>query len=251
MILCFDVGNTLIGIGVYFTKEIVDSYSVYTDRKKSADEYATIFRNLFLDKNYKIEGAIISSVVPELTGAIKNAIIRSYKIEPLLVDSKIKTKIAIKIDNPSELGADLLSDSVGAVNKYGFPILIADLGTASKIIVIDSKGSYAGGVIFPGVNISYESLTNSTSLLTNQECVLPEKVCGKNTKDSVNSGILNGQIESIKGISKAIENEYGYSFKKVLTGGYSKIIKDHLTDFIYDEHLILDGLINIYFYNKR
>lgn len=251
MVLTFDVGNTSIGIGVFDKYSLIDSYSIGTDKKKSGDEYLLQFKSLLTKYLSDIEGAIISSVVPELTRSIVVSLNKLFKIDPMILNSKLKTKVKLNIDNPQELGADLLADSFGAINKYGYPAIIADLGTTTKLLVVDNKGSFCGGLIFPGIGISFKSLNEETSLLTLNEISFPKHTCSKNTKDCINSGVLYGQIEAIEGLTKRIEIETGNKFTKILTGGYSYIIKDHLIDFIYDEHLIHDALINIYYLNKE
>lgn len=253
MILVVDIGNTNILIGVYQNEKLISTYRTLTDKRKSSDDYAINMR-IFLDKissKVNIRGAIISSVVPILTNTIKKAISSLFNIRPLIVSPKIKSGVLLKMDNPCEVGADLISVSVGAIKKYGYPSLIIDLGTATKIISIDNKGSFVGGVVMPGIKISMEALVGKTAQLPEVSLEAPKLVIGKNTFDSMKSGIVYGHISAIEGTIKRMEEELGYTTKHILTGGYAKVVRDHLdTDMIFDEFLILEGLLYIYLKNN-
>lgn len=253
MLLAVDIGNSSIKFGVYKNEKIVYFFTVYSDKGKTSDEYKVMISSIFASYSLHssdIDACIISSVVPTLTHIIVSCVNELCKIQPMVVDCSLKTKVRIKLDNPAELGADLLCDCVGALDKFQFPILIADLGTVSKILLIDNKGDFCGGTIMPGIGISYKSLADNASLLSMIPVKLSEKIETRNTKDSINSGVLYGQIEAIKGICNTLEKQYGYSFKKILTGGYAEIIKEKLGDFTYVKTLTLDGLNKIYKINK-
>lgn len=252
MIICIDCGNTTIGIACYVEEKLDSYYSIFTDKKKSADEYCIIVKNLLKEtKKEEVKGIILSSVVPEVTNKIKSCFAGIFNVEPYILNSKMKTKMPIKLDNPSELGSDLLADAVGAKNRYGVPVLIADFGTATKIIVVDKNGNFSGGIIMPGIDVSFNSLISSTSLLTHSETDLPKNVCGRNGKDAINSGVLYGQIEAIKGLTNCVEKEFGYEFKKILTGGFSYLVQSELTEFVFDKYLLTDGLLYIYNLNEK
>ena len=249
MVLCIDCGNTSIKFGIVENEKLKKSYLIRTISEKSDDEYAYSFASLL--KNEKmIDGAIISSVVPLLTPVLFSAIKKVYGIEALIVGKNIKTKLALKIDNPAELGADMIAGAVGAKKKYGASTLVADLGTATKIYIVNKDEAFSGCIITCGMEIGLKSLVSSTSQLLETPIIVPPKILGKNTKECIQSGIVYGQIYMINEFAKRIENELGYPLKKVLTGGYSKIIKGELNSFIYDEDLILDGLYHIFKINE-
>ena len=247
MILALDCGNTMIKVGVYEGKTLKSHFKIRSDRNKSYEEYAIMFKNYISEK---IDGAIISSVVPILTDICVLIIKNLYDVEPLIVGKGIKTKMSIKIDNPSELGSDMLCGAIGAFSKYNEPLLVADLGTATKIYVVDKNKSFIGGIITAGMESSLKGLVGSTSLLHEVSFNLPSKIICKNTKDCIQSGIINSQIFAIKEFAKEMEKELGYSLKKVISGGFSEVIKEKLPEFDYIEHVVLDGLVEVYYANK-
>ena len=252
MVLCIDCGNTSIKIGLYDeTKDqIFNKFIIKTLRDKSGDEYAYTFLAL-IGKETKISGAIISSVVPLLTMELVKGIKRAFKITPLILNKNVKTKMPIKIDNPNELGADLLAGAVAAKNKYGYPLVIADLGTATKLFVVDKSGALSGGIITCGMESSLKALVSDTSQLIETPLVEPLKIIGKNTKDCIQSGIVNGQAFMVSEFARRIENELGYGLKRVLTGGFAKEISNQIVCFNYEENLVIDGLYLIYKINEE
>lgn len=250
MILCLDCGNTSIKFALVENDKIFKSYLIRTIRERSSDEYAYSLSTL-IGKDVKVEAAIISSVVPLLTPILHRAIEIVFNVDALILGKKIKTKLPLKIDNPNELGADMLSGAVAAKIKYGEASLVADLGTATKIYIVDKNGAFIGGAISSGIEISLKSLVSSTSQLLETPIIVPNTVIGRNTKDCIESGIVYGQAFMIREFAKEMENECGYKLKRILTGGFSKIIRNVLNDFIYDENLILDGLYQIYLMNEE
>ena len=250
MILCLDCGNTSIKFALVENDKIFKSYLIRTIRERSSDEYAYSLSSL-IGKDVKVEAAIISSVVPLLTPILHRAIEIVFNVDALILGKKIKTKLPLKIDNPNELGADMLSGAVAAKIKYGEASLVADLGTATKIYIVDKNGAFIGGAISSGIEISLKSLVSSTSQLLETPIIVPNTVIGRNTKDCIESGIVYGQAFMIREFAKEMENECGYKLKRILTGGFSKIIRNVLNDFIYDENLILDGLYQIYLMNEE
>lgn len=249
MILCIDCGNTMIKFALFENGQIVKSFQIRTLRDRTSDEYAYSFSSL-IKKDVKVDGAIISSVVPLLTPALTNAIKKAFNVVPRVVGKELKTKMPIKIDNPNELGGDMLIGALAARGKFGNSVLVADLGTATKVYVVNEKGAFIGGAITCGIEVSLRGLVNSTSQLLETPMVVPNKIIGKSTKDSIESGIVYGQAFMVKEFAKEMEEECGYKLTKVLTGGFSKIIKDILNDFIYDEDLCLEGLYEIYKMNE-
>ena len=249
MILLIDIGNTNIYMGIYEERNCISTYRTTTDTRKSSDDYGLLIANYVKDS--RLEGVIISSVVPSLTNVIKNALENKFKLKPLVVGPKLKSGMPIRMDNPLEVGSDLISVAVGASFKYGYPCLVADLGTASKIIAVDKSGAFVGGVVLPGLKIASDALTGNAAQLPEISLTVPSKVIGKNTLDAMNSGTLYGHIDSILGLVKRMEQELGYECKHVLTGGYAKIVEKHFDEsFIYDDKLIFEGLLALYYKNR-
>lgn len=249
MILVVDIGNTNIFVGVYEEGKLMTTYRTETDMHRSSDDYAILLQSFFHAKNWnvKIHGSIVSSVVPSLTQVFTQAIQKLFAVTPLLVGNKIKSGLPIHMEHANEVGADLISVSVGAKEKYGYPALIADLGTATKVMLIDKDGAFSGGIVMPGLKISIAALVGNTAQLPEISLICPPKVIGKNTPDAMNAGTIYGHIDAVEGLCKRMETELGYPCKRILTGGYAPIVKEKMNaQFIYDENLILDGLYTLY-----
>lgn len=254
MILTLDLGNTNLYLGVYQGEKLIATYRTYSDKMKSSDGYVEIFQNFLKNENLNekdFKGAILSSVIPSLSRTIVFAVEKTLHIPCMQVSQKIKSGIPIKIDRPSELGADLVSDTVGGINKYGNSLLIVDMGTATKYLVVDKDGAFEGCIITPGIKTSFSALINHTAQLMEIEFETPRNIIGKNSKDSLNSGAIYGTVAQIVELRRMIEKDLGYKLIPILTGGNAILLKDHLEDFIYDDRLILDGLLAIYKKNKR
>ena len=253
MLLTIDVGNTLIAFGVFDKTQLVATFKTATDSKKSLDEYVSTIETFMqfrkLDKKL-FRGAIISSVVPILTEVIKAAVFSAFELEVVILNPGLKTGLPILIDHPNELGSDLVADSVGAIAKYGTPLIIVDLGTAIKILAIDTKGAFVGATFYPGLYVAVDALIGRAAQLSRISLTRPKKVIGKNTRDSMNAGAIYGTVGMINGLLLHFEKELGYQTRHVLTGGDAIYVKDLLPDFIYDEFLILDGLRVIYEKNE-
>lgn len=253
MILAVDVGNSNIVFGVFENDTLKKSMRIKTDKTRSSDEYHMSMISLFTTKNIKvedIEGVIISSVVPSLTLVLSDAIFQITHRYPLVVGPGVKTGLPIRTDSANEVGADLICGSVGAKELFGYPILIVDFGTATKVDVIDKNGAFIGCVIAPGLKIGTEALVSGASQLPQITYVAPKKIIGKNTPDSMNSGSVYGHAFMIDGFIENIENELGYKCKVVATGGLAKLVipfcKKEIE--ICDE-LVLIGLYKIYLKN--
>lgn len=249
MILLLDLGNTNLFVGVYQNGSLVKEYRTDSDLKRSADMYQTLLSNFLISSKFDIsdfEGAIISSVIPSLTFSIVEATENLIKKKCFVVGNNLKSGLSIHIDNPNELGADLVADSIGAIKKYSAPCIICDLGTANKFLVIDKNKNFIGCIISPGIKTSGKALSNDAAQLMDISYIAPKKVIGKNSPDSLNSGAIYGTVAQIEGLTKKIEDELGYKTTHILTGGNSILIKDYLKNYIYDHTLILDGLYYIY-----
>ncbi len=251
MLLAVDVGNTSITIGAYKNEKLIFTARLYTDRQKNAEEYTADLLGI-LDshsvRGEELEGAIISSVVPEITAYFSSAVTKVIGKEPLLVGEKYNGNLKVEILPISHLGADLIAASVGATQKYPLPCLVADLGTATKILVIDKEGLFRGCTISPGVKISLDALAKNASLLPEISLERPERAIGENTVECMQSGIVYGTAAMLDGLVKRIKAELeDEAVTVVATGGYSKTIAECCeTEIIYDENLLLDGLKAIY-----
>lgn len=251
MLLAIDMGNTNITFGGYKDDELVFVSRLYTARNKSSDEFAINFLDIFNLYNLKpdsFDGVILASVVPELTDSIVRAVKTTIGIEPIIVGGQHNGNLKIDILPVSHLGADLIAGSIGAITKYPLPCLVADLGTATKILAIDKDGTFRGCTISPGVKISLDALAQGTALLPSISFTAPEKAIGENTTECMQSGIVFGTAAMLDGLFKRIKNELGYDDVTVVaTGGYSPaIIPSCETEVVYDENLLLDGLKEIY-----
>ena len=250
MILAIDVGNTNIVIGCIKGEKVKFVERVSTDLSKTELEYVVEFKTLFDLYNISMEeitGSIISSVVPPLNNILKSALGKMFHKEPLLVGPGVKTGLNILMDNPGQLGSDLVVNAVAGLQYYGAPIIMIDMGTATTISVVDEKKNYIGGMILPGVKVSLDSLVNRTSQLPRISLEAPKKVIGKNTIDCMKSGIVMGQAACLDGMIERIFDELGYEAPVVATGGLSGSIVPHCKqNIIYDNELTLKGLGILY-----
>ena len=251
MLFTADIGNTSITLGAYKNEKLIFTARLLTERSKDGDGYEKDLLGIFECNSADprdFEGAIISSVVPEITERFSSAVKKLIGKDPLPVGEKYNGGLKVNILPVSYLGADLIAASVGAIEKYQLPCLVADLGTATKILVIDKDGVFRGCTISPGVRISLEALAERTSLLPKISLERPEKAIGENTVMCMQSGIVYGTAAMLDGLIRRIKAELGDENATVVaTGGYSKTIAECCeTEIIYDENLLLDGLKAIY-----
>lgn len=250
MLLTIDIGNTNINLGIFDGDVLTMSARLATDRQKTDDQFAVDFVNIFSVYNIKttdIEGAVISSVVPEITAHIKNAVKRLTGKRVIVLSPGVKTGLNIMIDNPAQLGADLAAGAVGATVEYDLPAFVVDLGTATKIFAVDENRGFRGCMIAPGVAISVKALTDTSSLLPAISLEPPKKACGTNTIESMQSGIVLGTAAMIDGLLDRFAEELGEPKTIIATGGLSSFITPVCKrEMIYDGDLILKGLKAIY-----
>ena len=250
MLLAMDIGNTNITIGCYEGENLRFISRMATDRSRMEDQYAIELRDI-LDINgisaKEIDGSIISSVVPPLTGYIRNAIRKITATNPLTIGPGMKTGLNIRIDDPATLGADLVAGCVAALERYPCPAIVIDLGTATTIAVMDSQKVMVGGSILPGVRISLEALSTRTAQLPHISLEAPKKVIGKNTIDCMTSGSVFGTAAMIDGMCERIEEELGEACTVIATGGLAGVTVPFCRHtVIVDENLLLDGLRILY-----
>ena len=254
MILAIDIGNTNIVIGCIDKSRTFFIERLSTVRTKTELEYAVDIKNvldIYRIDSSKMEGGIISSVVPQVTNVAKRAVEKIIKKEVFVLGPGLKTGLNIKMDQPAQLGADLVADAVAGVAEYTVPLIIVDMGTATTVSVVDSNKTYIGGMILPGVGISLDALTQRASQLSGISIDAPKRVIGKNTIDCMKSGILYSNAGAIDGIIDRMEEELGQRATVVATGGLAKkIIPFCKKKIILDEDLLLKGLQIIYDKNK-
>ena len=254
MNLCIDVGNTTIGMGFFKEEKLIKKIVLTIDLKKTKDEYISVLKRTLHENDFDvkdIKNIILSSVVPSINGQLKMALVDLFSIEPMLIAPGIKTGLIIHVDNPSEIGNDLIAVMVGVKDKYSYPCLIADLGTASKILLIDKDGAFTTCTIMPGLSISAATLTSKTALLPEISFTEPKTVLARNTIDAINAGVVYGHADMVDGLIRRFEKEIGYKCKHILTGGGSMYIKNVLQEaYIYDPDICLYGLNRIIVRNE-
>ncbi len=256
MVLTIDVGNTNITLGAYKEDELVFVSRLATDKKRMADQYACEIMDIFklynVDRN-EFEGSIISCVVPEVMHAVSGAVKALTGSAPIVVGPGIKTGLNILIDDPSTLGADLVTGAVAALYKYPLPCFIIDLGTASKIYVVDENGGFLGGAIAAGINVSLGALSASASLLPNIGLKKAKCAIGKNTVDCLISGTVLGTAAMIDGLVERFTREIEKTPASIVaTGGFANsVIANCKTEILYDKDLLLDGLKFMYDKNTK
>jgi type III pantothenate kinase len=255
LLLVIDVGNTNIVFGVYRGEKLLHSFRISTRKKSTSSEYLVIVHQLFSLFDIpveKISGTVISSVVPPLTDVLRDTLIELTSTEPLVVGPGIKTGVPIVVDNPREVGTDRIVNTVATYTKYGGPAIVVDLGTATTFDVISGKGEYLGGAISPGIGISMNALFNETAQLPRVEMREPARVIGKNTVESMQSGIFYGYVSLIDGMIMRIKEELKEDAVTVATGGLASLLAtaSQCIDKV-DPDLTLEGLRILYAKNRQ
>ncbi|HHU05507.1 MAG TPA: type III pantothenate kinase [Clostridiales bacterium] len=255
MILAIDVGNSNIVLGGLDKDKIHFISRIATDRQKTENEYAVIMRSIFHMNGVNaddFEGAIMSLVVPPLVTTLQNAVKSVIGKAPLLVEPGLKTGLNILIDNPAQLGADLVAGAVAAINKYPKPLVVIDMGTATTFSVVDKNNGFLGGFIFPGVRISHDALIARTSQLPHVPLEAPSKVICTNTVECMQSGLVYGNAAMIDSMVDRVEDELGSKVTVIATGGLARTIVPHCRrEIICDDNLLLEGLRIIYEKNAK
>lgn len=255
MILAIDIGNTNIVMGAFEGEEIIFRERMASSQKTTDLEYAVIIRTaLEMNKitTEMITGAVMSSVVPSITNTFKRAVEKLTDAKIIVVGPGVKTGLKILIDDPAQLGSDLVVDAVAGVAEYPTPQIIIDMGTATTFSVISSEGSYLGGVISTGMAVSAEALFNRTSQLPRISFDKPKKVIGKNTVDRMKSGIMYSTACSIDGMIEKLEEELGEKCTVIATGGLAGVVTPLCKrKIILDDDLMLKGLALIYSRNCK
>jgi type III pantothenate kinase len=256
MLLVLDVGNTNTVLGVFEANgegrfgSLRAHWRVVTNRTQTVDEYGVLFRNLFAMANidpHPLSGIVVSSVVPPLDSTLREVCEKYFNAKALFIEPGVKTGMPVHYDNPQEVGADRIVNSVAAFEKYGGPCIAVDFGTATTFDCISAKGEYLGGVICPGIGISAEALFQRTARLPRVDIRRPARVIGTNTVASMQSGLFYGYLALVDGIIERLLPEMGKDTKIIATGGLAPLIGES-SQYIkhVDDLLTLEGLKIIY-----
>ena len=251
MLFAIDVGNTNIVMGAFKDGSLYKSFRIATSTERTRDEYGMIFLQLLSYNNIKaeeIKGVIISSVVPPVMYSLVRAVEKYMRVDPVIVTKDIIKDINILYDNPGEVGADRLVNAFAAIKKYGGPLIIIDFGTATTFCAVDGRNNYLGGAICPGVKISLDALFTKTAKLPWIEISKPERVIGKSTVASMQSGVFFGYLGQIEYLVDKLKDEMREeNIKVIATGGLSRMfyeVSEKIDHF--EPNLTLEGLKYIY-----
>lgn len=254
MLLAIDIGNTQTSVGLYRGQDLVGHWRLTTDVDRTPDETRLWLRSLLEMEGFStsdIEGVAVASVVPTVTAAFRRF---GQLVAPggvLVIEPGIKTGMPILIDNPREVGADRVVNSVAARERYGVPAVVVDFGTSTNFDVVGADGAYLGGAIAPGLEISTNALISRTAALRRVEFVPPRSAVGKGTVEAIQSGVIYGHAGLVDGIMERLVAEVGGDAVRVATGGLASTIIPHCRSVDrVDEFLTLDGLRMIYDMNQ-
>ena len=273
MLLALDVGNTNTKLGLYQLNSgesgaprnvpspevgnkptLIANWRVTTHHQQTADEYSVLFVNLFKMNGIEpsqVTHIIISSVVPPVETTLRQVCETCFHVDPLFVEPGIKTGMPVLVDNPTELGADRLADSIAAYERYGGPCIVVNFGTATRFEVISARGEYLGGAISPGLGISADALFSHAARLSRVDIKRPAKVIGTNTVTHLQSGLYFGYIGLVDGLLERMIAELGTQPRIIACGGLAHMIAEgsrYITD--TDDMLTLDGLLILFERNR-
>jgi type III pantothenate kinase len=250
MLLVIDIGNTNAVLGVYQGSTLAYHWRLATDSRRSSDEYRTLIYQLFQINNIKIEAIehiVIASVVPPIVPIFQRVIFKLFKKQPTFIDPTEDYGMPVKLDNPKELGADRIVNAIAAYEKFKEPLIIVDFGTATTFDVVSGEGEYVGGIIAPGIILSLEALCSNASRLPRVEIEAPKQYIGKNTVESMQSGILFGYAGMVDSLVEKLSTEIEGKPRVIATGGLAKLVSSVATkiELVLDD-LTLLGLYIIY-----
>lgn len=242
-LLLIDVGNTETVVGID-GEDPTRTWRIATSPARTSDEYVLLLRSMIGDMAGPVDGAALSSVVPAATKALRVAIRNLTGVEPVVVGPGTRTGMSLRIDNPREVGADRIVNALGAVDRYGAPVVTVDFGTATTVDLIGAGGEYRGGAIAPGIGISAEALVRSTAALRHVDIVAPIHAVGRSTAEAIQSGLVYGYAGLVDGLLDRITAEHGSADVTVVaTGGMAEAVIPHCTHSItLDPGLTLRGL---------
>lgn len=255
MLLAIDVGNTNTMFAIHDGEEWLARWRSHTDSTRTADDYAVWLSQMCRMEGIpfgKIEGCIVSNVVPQSLFNFRNFARRYLSVEPMFLGSpEVKLGIEIRIDRPEQAGADRLANAIGAYVSYGGPAIVVDSGTATNFDIVGEDGAFEGGIISPGLNLSLRALHEAAASLPRIAIQRPPRVIGKDTVTAMQSGIFVGYIDLIDGLIRRIKDEYGAPMKVVGTGGIASLFEGHSEEIdLYDQDVTIRGLLEIYRRNQ-
>lgn len=251
MLLAIDVGNTNIVIGVYLDEKLQKSWRIKTDARATADELNLIFRSLLVDEP-KVTGISLCSTVPAVLTELRKMLSKSFQdVKIVIIEPGIKTGVPVLIDNPKEVGADRIANSLAAFFRHGGPCVVVDFGTSTNFDVVSEKGEFLGGALAPGIEISLEALANRAAQLRKVELSKPRSVIGKGTVEALQSGALYGFTGQVDGIIRRIVDEIGPLKAVIATGGLAGIVVEESETITHHEpDLTLEGLRLVFEKNR-
>ncbi len=256
MLLAIDIGNSNISVGLFGQERKLHFLaSIDTDSRKTADQISIDLMNIFSLYGFDLKdvsGAIFSSVVPPINFMMEKALTRLLGKPPMIVGPGVKTGLNIRMEIHNQLGADLVADAVAALEKYPAPIIVIDMGTATTIAYISAKHTYEGGLMFPGVRLSLDALSDHAAQLSDISLQYPKNLIGKNTEDCMRNGIVYGTAGMLDGIIDRIRDTIpGEMPTIVATGNNAPVIVRYCRNrVVYDKYLLMEGLWTIYHKNR-
>lgn len=260
MLLAVNIGNSKITVGIFDNcGKIVSKFKLATDTNRTSDEYASTVRAIMdgqCAKTSLIDSSVISSVVPQLTCTISEALFYLTNIHPLIIGPGVKTGFSIKIDTPAELGSDMVANTAAVIEKQkeagsiAKPSVIVDMNTVTTVSAINSAYEYIGCSIAPGIQMSFDTMHSNTALLPNVSSASPRRVIGKNSQEAVRSGVICGNAIMLDGFVYRFAKEMRCKLEDlnlIITGEYARYVLDTCySKFVYNEDLTLKGLYYIY-----
>jgi type III pantothenate kinase len=254
MLLVVDAGNTNVKLGLFEGEDLAAAWRLGTDIRRTSDELTAMLVTLMQHQGYTTKGvdsAVISSVVPPLTGVLEEVCRQAFGVTPLTVGHETPTGVRICIDNPREVGTDRIVHTAAAHRLFGGPSIVVDFGTGTVFDVVSVEGDYLGGVIAPGIELAAEALFARAAKLPRIELQFPHTVVGKSTVHAMQSGLMYGYLSLVEGVLARLKKEMGGAPKVIATGGLARIIKDHTAAIdIVEPDLNLKGLRLIYEMNR-
>ncbi|MGI5916907.1 MAG: type III pantothenate kinase [Anaerolineae bacterium] len=254
MLLCIDIGNTNITLGLYHGDDLVAHWRLSTDYHKMPDEYGVMLMTLLSHRGYSvtdIHGVSMASVVPPVTDLFREVLRAYVKVGPLIVGAGVRTGVAIRYESPRDVGADRVVNAAATYHFYGGPACVVDYGTGTTFDAVSATGEYLGGAIAPGIRIAAEALFQRTAKLPPIDFQRPHKAIGTNTMDAIRSGMLYGYVGLTEGMIARFRDELGPDMRVIATGGLAEVIarETNLIE-VVDPWLTLKGLRLIYEMNR-
>src|SRR5580698_6483803 len=256
MLLTIDVGNTNTVLGVFSGDQVVEHWRIATDPVRTADELAVILQGLLdqsaAGKPPDISGLSLCSTVPSVLHEMREMVRRYYpEVPAVIVEPGVRTGVPVRTDNPKEVGSDRIMNALAAVHLYGGPAIVVDFGTATNFDAVSRNGEFVGGALAPGIEISVDALSRRAAQLLKVELARPSRVIGKNTVESLQSGIIFGFAGQIEGIARRMAEELAPddpdSVTIIATGGLAPLVIDEVGVIdVYDPWLTLTGLRLVY-----